>query len=554
MTLERQIFYMAPLVLGAFLIPLLHTVYIFDNFTFIKWFAVHFIAILALISLFFYKEFYTAKLPKWIVYSLFMMALIFIGHLILGHTSIVSFPLADRLSLLTLTLCFCGFFHQKKISFQILLLPTLLSTFIVCSYGFYQMLSLTGVNDNFTSTFGNTNMTAQFLGFSILIQIFAKPWPKQTLSKMDWLRLSIFFLSIVYLTLLMCRSIFLGLACCTPFLFFKGTKPKAILLCVIAAVAVFVGVYIRAKPAEQLQRTKQFELQNTTANQRFEQWKSSFKMIQDQPFGMGPGAYEFGSIPYFIDTPLPPQENLVYRSPHNEFLRFAVEDGIIFTILFLVIGVWAFSRIRNTRLPDEKILFYTLGILFLSEMAFQFPLENAYPSFLFSIFAGRFLSLQPAMFKWNQNLKNWFCALMISVLLFLGGSMLYSKLLEANPQGNLDRIRIACEIFPDNWRPCMDYAKALTDRQEYKKADQILRKTLEKTPYNYIALQVWSVMAGRSGHLHEACLHLWIYDKLFQGKTAVHEQTIQNCSETANNFSGQNLNELYPKPLPKLLF
>ena len=97
----------APLFLGALLIPVLNTKYLFDHFTVIKWFAVYVLAMIAIVTIFTYKKISVPKFPNWVSLFLGGAALIFVWHMLQGHTRFIHSPTADRLSIVAL--CFYFF-------------------------------------------------------------------------------------------------------------------------------------------------------------------------------------------------------------------------------------------------------------------------------------------------------------------------------------------------------------------------------------------------------------------------------------------------------------
>lgn len=538
-----------PLILGLLALPLLKTELLFDYFTVIKWFAVYVLAMIAILTLFTYKKIVVPKFPILLSLCLGGAAIIFVCHMLQGHTRFISWSTADRLSIVALCFYFFLYFKQTKIDYKQILIPNLIATVVACIWGFYQIIIAKSVQDDFSSSFGNTNMTGQFLGFSILIQLFAVPWEKKK-TTFHYLRLLIFFLSATYLTMLMCRSVFLGLALCLPFLFLKNTKSKAIQLSALALVAVLFGVFLRAKPAETLQRTKQFSLVNETTNQRLNMAKQSLSMIMDRPLGIGPGGYEFGYIPYAIGTEMPPREDLVYRSPHNELLRFAVEDGLPFLILMIPVILWIFLPAVKRPWTDESIFFLVFCILWSTETIFQFPFENAYPSFLFTIMTGRALSMRPDK-KVSSGLVKPICAIALAALIFVSGRIMYSKYLEGTANGQAENFQVSCEAFPDHWRSCLNYANNEIVQHRFRNADAVLRDILEKSPYNFSAIQMWAILAFKTNHLMYGCEHLWIYDQIFAGTSSAHAKLNEVCKLDPKNFQF-SLDRIYPKPLPKL--
>ena len=544
----------APLLIGAFFIPLLHTEMLYDHFSVIKWFAVNSLAILCLAHLLTFKKFPSPYFPNWAWSALGLSIVIFIMHFVLDHTRLVNFPLADRLSLLVLIYYFFIFFKSNKVDFKLLFYPTIAASTLVTLYGLYQVATMKATTDDFSSTFGNTNMTAQFLGFAILVQLFSIPWDEKRFAKLNLLRCFVFFISTVYLTLLMCRSISLGLIVCTPFLFLKLRPTRATFLCALAALAIATGVFLRAKPAESLQRTKQFELQNATTNQRWVMWSQSVRLLQDHPLGIGPASYEFGSIPYMINTDFPPQENLVFKSPHNEFLRFAVEDGIPFLFLMAAVWIWLLSTRIKKPWDTESVFYMVFAVLWLTEMSFQFPFENAYPSFLICIVAGRALAMNPLGKDLNPWLIRGCGALILCTLTFLASRMFYGKYLEGAAKGQMAIEKAACEVYPDNWRPCIAYAVNAMETNQWSAADETLRGVLERTPYNFAAIKAWGILGLRTHYKQQGCAAIWIYDQIFSSKSTIRPALEKHCSEESKKLLSIGLYQIYPKPLPKLNF
>ena len=553
MKVNKQILNGAPMILGALFIPLLKTQYLWDNFTVIKWFAVYTLALLSLPLLLSYKKLSLPQLPKWAWFCFLIATLLFLGHIVANQTHWFSSFTADRLSLVVLTLYFFNYFRQNKNGFQWLWLPTLISTALVVIWGLIQVSQVRGFGDDFSSSFGNTNMTGQFLGFSILIQLFAIPWSEQKQS-IKILRLAVLFITVTYLTLLMCRSVSLGLAFCAPLLFLKNSRRQFFTLIGTAALAVALGIFLRAQPAESLQRTKQFELANDTTNQRLSMWKQSLKIVMDHPFGIGPGAYEFGAVPYAINTEMPPKEDLVYKSPHNEILRILVEDGVPFFLIMLPLWLLLILSVVKKPLTSEAVFYLAFAILWGSETFFQFPFENSYPSFLFTVMAGRALSFRGEQHSKHTVAIKSAAALALLCLFYLSYQIMTSKYLEATAFGNAEKNKEACETYPDNWRPCLEYAKFNIERRNWYEADRVLRMVLGHTPYNFPAIKIWGVLAARTGHIQESCEILWIYDQIFSGKSSVHDKLMPTCAEVITRLSHYNVKEIYPKPLPKLSF
>ena len=542
----------APLFLGALIIPLLRTELIFDNFTYIKWFGVYVVALLATCGLLSHKNIPVPKLPVWCWCFLGFAVAIFAAHLFCAQTSVVSFSVVDRISLIALCFYFFTFFRQQNNGLQLLFMPTLLATVATIAWGSYQIF-VSGIGDDYSASFGNTNMAGQFLGFSIIIQSFISPSGKKS-KWFEGLRFAIFFLSISYMTILMCRSIFLGLIICYPLLFLKKPKRRVFILTAAILAAILFGLFVRSHRVQVFQRAKQFALYNPTSQQRLNLYKQSLRIIRDHPLGIGPGAYEFGSIPYAMNTDLPPREDQIFRSPHNEVLRFSVEDGIPYVLLMTAVIIFIFASVilPTARISEDSIFFIAFGIIWLFETLFQFPFENAYPAFLFTVVAGSALSKNGESDCHFPLIAKALATAALIAISFLGSRIIYSKYLEANSGGNMAGYQRSCDAFADNWRACLTFAKGKIEQHDWQSADLLIRSVLNKTPYNFSAIRIWSVLAFRSKHFDEGCYAEWIYDQIFSEHSGLHGNLLSLCPEESEKLAKIGMSNLYPKPLPNL--
>lgn len=122
----------------------------------------------------------------------------------------------------------------------------------------------------------------------------------------------------------------------------------------------------------------------SNANLRLIFWQKSIGLIASRPVsGIGAGNWRL-TIPSIKDPPNPEHtlKNFTYSEPHNEWVRFISELGIIGFILALLVfflpPLFVFYRILITRIkPPPETIFYAAFITgFYLFAAFDFPLRR----------------------------------------------------------------------------------------------------------------------------------------------------------------------------------
>ena len=122
-------------------------------------------------------------------------------------------------------------------------------------------------------------------------------------------------------------------------------------------------------------------------------WSDTLRLVRDRPLGVGAGNFEQAFIPYALGGGTRPDEALVFRSPHNEYLRVLAEEGLVTSALLaaLLLGLArALSRsptVASWRSPPGRLLASALVFLAI-EAFFQFPFEMAFPSLTAAVALG----------------------------------------------------------------------------------------------------------------------------------------------------------------------
>lgn len=154
---------------------------------------------------------------------------------------------------------------------------------------------------------------------------------------------------------------------------FLKTHKWSIATIAITGIACVAGIYL---------------YRPDSANARLLIWRVSFDIIRDNPIlGIGPGqfrsVYMLYQANYFAQNPLSGYaivaDNAAY--PYNEFIRIAVEQGIIGLTAFLSLIYFA---VRNSSDTDAPAPLMTL-LLF---SCFSYPVDKAAMAILFPILFG----------------------------------------------------------------------------------------------------------------------------------------------------------------------
>ncbi len=263
---------------------------------------------------------------------------------------------------------------------------------------------------------------------------------------------------------------------------------------------------------------------------RIELYSKSLEMLLANPAGTGLGSYEFGFIPYKSHGDLPTTEGIVDKTPHSELLRWGIENGWLY-IIILVIFCWCLLS-NLWRLPIEKALRLSIVgsfLIALPQILFQFPFENAFPFFHFSgLLALTCSGSRTVKVPANRSY------LLFGVACFsvvIGFGFFLSKYNEFNFQNRIDKLGLACSLYPANWHACTREIELEIDAQQYDAAKENLKKELHRRPFNFLALKN-SIILQMKTQQKTPCLELRAYDWLFDENSSVHSLTESNCENS----------------------
>ena len=87
---------------------------------------------------------------------------------------------------------------------------------------------------------------------------------------------------------------------------------------------------------------------NVLSSGRWETWIESYRMLQDYPFGAGPGGYRALSRFYISDLTYHPEAEYGVRAAHNSYLLVLVEQGFLGFGIFLIICFSIISKLLKS--------------------------------------------------------------------------------------------------------------------------------------------------------------------------------------------------------------
>jgi len=153
---------------------------------------------------------------------------------------------------------------------------------------------------------------------------------------------------------------FLGILAGISYLLFKSKKfiYKNIFISIISVFLFLLLIFMSANKVEQIANSQS----RSSFHSRMMIWNSAGKIIKDNPlFGIGPGTFQETYLSYSIKFDEPYLEWAVPQ-PHNIFLAFYLQTGLIGLIGFILILIWLFSYKNMVQFVfiTKALMIYTL--------------------------------------------------------------------------------------------------------------------------------------------------------------------------------------------------
>jgi O-antigen ligase len=452
-------------------------------------------------------------------------------------------PILEHLSFFVISIWFYQYFRGEGLQSKVAYIVGI-TICIVSLYGFLQIYGVepfpltTQFKSGFFSTFGNPNMTAQYLalGFPLLIW-----WLKENRNCriLLWVTLT---LALTYINFLMCRSVFISIFVIFSFSLFY-LKSVSIKQLFILMLSVFLLTFVVRQTSSVVRQTsivvtplespKISGQLDSSSRTRLFLWQDTLRMISDKPLvGHGPVSFEFSYLPYQATGNLIPRESRLFKSPHNEILRFSSEYGVpLSLVVFGVIFSLALLVKGNAYNKSDLIVPINTLLVLLVETIFQFPFDLAYPKVSLAMAAGLSLSFLPDRQLGDKFFTKTILLSMVTAFLTTTGyKFVISNYYFRNYQFSIDKMESACELNPTNWKSCIAAINLNMLSGNSERAEQQVNKLLEMNHYNYMALKYLGLIKFQQGDPLAGCASFYVIDSLFRFDSSVSRDFQSHCA------------------------
>lgn len=106
---------------------------------------------------------------------------------------------------------------------------------------------------------------------------------------------------------------------------------------------------------------------------------SAVSILRSHPTGVGIGNFPWAELA--LPTSISRISQLMFKSPHNEFLRLACEEGLLTaTGTYGFLFWWLWLAQKTIQSPFRLLGYLSFLAFFVVETSFQFPFENPFPA------------------------------------------------------------------------------------------------------------------------------------------------------------------------------
>lgn len=516
------------------LTPHLQTPYLIDNFTVIKWSSVYFASFVGFIALLFFSD---LTLPKGKIafWAGFLTVAKIISFAVnVNWVTLSSFT--DAVVFCLLVLVFLSGFQKKIFTFENIFWLFSISAIWGAGRAGFELVRCRIVAQFpdpvcFATSFGNINMISEYLLMGVPFLIYFMRvfdgW-KAHLS-------GVLYTS--FLVIMMTgwsRSAGLGIAILVIYSFVRGVSRRELAYGVLA-FALFGATFTIPTLGMDYMKAK-----SSSFGKRSELLVGTFTMLQDSPLGVGGNEFEYGYIPYQLATGEKPSELEIYRTPHNEFMKWGIEGGWIF--LIASIGWWFTLLMLSFKIKEREWKIFAVGSLLTlgPQMLFQFPFDNAASFFMVALIVGMILykiEWKAISYRWPWKIP----AAILAILCLVNClGYTYSHYTDSMYATNLEKLTLGCDVYPANWRACNSKGVLQVLSAYPSDAYPTVREELQKRPFQYVALRVLALAHLKTGKQKEGCEAGRVYDEFFAGKSLWTDFLKQNCNGIPSPLKYEN--------------
>lgn len=536
---EKQTILITLLFLIYFLVDLPVSIH---EYVYFKWFLNALLVVSGLAWFLYEKDIQIPKLSM-TFWSIFCALIIFkIGQAFTSNISFVSSTTLDKMTFIPLVIVGYNLFLKDKIRLDNILMGIFVSTliFLILAFiNFFHWGVFEGLDKNqLSGNFGNINIAAEFIGISLILQL-STLFTKQSNKSLTMFLYGLSLLTVLYLYFASSRSVLIALTISfCVLLAFKATSRFKILkwLSLVSVICCFViGIGMYLKKDHNTQQTAWIpDLQKSVStNTRYELVKATLQMIRNNPWGVGPGEFEFAIMPYLHKMMPEFNENVIPHAPHNEYLRLLAEEGIPFTLMLVVLmAVFFYERRKNVATACQQYpLIASFFAFWIIQSAFQFPFTNGFSFLVFSVMlAFALYNICPATHI-GKNTTIPFRSTVIYSCIYsaLFASIFISEYLTLWHYNTPEKSQLAYKLNARNWYAGTYHVQSLIDQQEYGSAQTILSVELRKRPHQFVALRQLIDVHLLNNNKKEACSLMKQYDSYFANNSSYTMIRTSNC-------------------------
>lgn len=424
---------------------------------------------------------------------------------------------------------FLSFVQEREETLKRIRIPFILGLCIVLFESFFEIYRCRAIlhnfsNECFPASFGNINMLGEYLVLTLPILIYFWGAVRNSYSSFILGALSSSVIFLIWYS--HSRSTWIGAGAfmfvSILFRLYRAKMLIALFVFLVSAIASLKFIPL----ATDVGAHKQLSF-----NSRSSLVRGAIEYLRNSPFGVGPGNFEFGYVPFERYTETMADPDRVYLDPHNELLRFGIESGWAFLLLLLVLLLNIVIDICRIKAPNNiKALLIGLMLVSIPQILFQFPFQNGFSAFWFCLVLGFFFSfVELSEVRARPIFRKVFLPFGFILTAYVGGSFLIANHLEFFYGDSLSISRIACSIDPANWRACSGKIRNELDAGNLIAAEQAAAAELSKRPFNFVALKYLMIIKLDQNSKNIACEVGHVYHQMFNEKSGLKHYLELEC-------------------------
>jgi O-antigen ligase len=440
-------------------------------------------------------------------------------------------PLLARASFVALVVSAYWSFRRSGLRLEALRGSVALASAIVVALGLLQMSGLRPLpwlagGDQRSATFGNVNMAAQFAGLALVVQFSRSRGPGEATGRriiMEVLGVGGFG----YVVLAGTRSVAVSLlAAFVVLALVRRTVASLVRAGFVLAATLVVVLAPLARPETVPLGPPGSASKVASARWRLAVWSDTLDLVRDRPLGVGAGNFEHAFIPYALAGRSRPGEHLVFRSPHNDYLRLLAEDGVPGAILLLALFLLLVRELRRAPAfgwrSDVGALLASCGGFLAVEAIFQFPFEMAFPALLAAVLLGlAFAAIDGAGGTTpvgdETSISCWGTLVVIVVVVATIAGLLRiatAEILFVSRRNDPTALERACTLDPRRVDACVQAAWLRSREGEHASARKLLEGVLRRSPQYFPAIRLLAEDRLAVGDREAGCRWVRAYEAL----------------------------------------